>query len=91
MGDIDRQRIAAVRTLEALGYVYRAGEWRAAVTLPLADEGDAMYALLTELADDLIGCAEGSPEDDDLQRIVRVLQTDEAKRWPTGNEPGGKG
>jgi hypothetical protein len=91
MGEIDRQRIAAVRVLEALGYQYRAGEWRAPFTLALADEADTMYALLTEMANDLIGCVEGSSDDDKLNGIVTVLRAYEAKRWPDGKEPGGKG
>src|SRR5258706_12186902 len=87
MGEIDRKRIAAVRVLEALGYAYRAGEWRIPVALPLSDEADAMYAVLVGLADDLMGCVEGSGDDDKLNGIVTVLQAYEAKRWPDGKEP----
>ncbi len=91
MGEIDRQRVAAVRTLEALGYTYRVGEWQAPFGLALSGEADAMYALLVEQADVLLGCPEDTAEDDELQRITAVLQAYEAKRWPGGKERGGKG
>jgi hypothetical protein len=49
MADIDRQRVAAVRTLQALGYLYRDGEWLppATAATPLTDA--ALRAALTEL------------------------------------------
>jgi hypothetical protein len=55
--DVDRQRIAAVRALEALGYGYnhRTGEWLppAAPPLPLIVEADAMHGALMRRADAL--------------------------------------
>ena len=49
--DIDRQRITAVRSLEALGYVYRGGEWltpacAAATPLSLIAKADDMHGAL---------------------------------------------
>jgi hypothetical protein len=60
--DVDRQRIAAVRALEGLGYVYRGGEWLApagaAVTpLSLMAKADAMHGALMRRADALAGGA----------------------------------
>jgi hypothetical protein len=58
---IDRQRIAAVRALEALGFTYRNGTWLPAVAapsqaLPLLAEADAMHAAVVRRADVLTGC-----------------------------------
>jgi hypothetical protein len=39
MSVIDRQRIAAVKALEALGHVYRDGRWRAPVNSGPAQRG----------------------------------------------------
>jgi hypothetical protein len=47
--DIDRQRIAGVRALEALKYSYQDGEWlpsAATPPLPLTAEADAMHGAL---------------------------------------------
>jgi hypothetical protein len=32
-----------------------------------------------------------SPEEAELEGIVNAIQAYEAKRWPDGKEPGGKG
>jgi hypothetical protein len=95
--DVDRQRIAAVRVLEALGYTYRGGQWLAsagaATPLPLF-EADAMHGALMRRADVLAGCVEGSDEEAELEAILDVIEAYEAKRWPLGKDPnvvGGKG
>jgi hypothetical protein len=64
MSTIDKQRIAAVRKLEAMGYVFR-DEWiaPAGVTMPATTEADAMHVLLVLRADQIEGCTEGSPEE----------------------------
>jgi hypothetical protein len=72
MSIIDRQRIAAVRALEGIGYVFTSGEWQrpgtfAATTLR---EADAMHALLVHRADALEGCVEGSDEERELVALV---------------------
>ena len=59
--NIDKQRVAAVRKLEALGYSYQDGEW--APVSPLAvgprslmtAESDAMHGVLVQRADALGG------------------------------------
>jgi hypothetical protein len=66
--DINRQRIAAARTLEALGYAYQGGQWvppTAATTpspLPMTAEADALHGALMRRADALVACTEGSDE-----------------------------
>ena len=59
MSNIDKQRIAAVRTLEDMGYVFR-DEWipLAGWTTPATAEADAMHVLLVLRADALEGCTE---------------------------------
>jgi hypothetical protein len=98
MSMIDRQRIAAVATLEALGYVFSvAGGWMAPATaaapagLLSTAEADAMHTVLMARADALDGCAEGSPEETELKSIVDAVEAYQAKRWPSGKEAGGKG
>jgi hypothetical protein len=93
MSNIDRQRIAAVKVMEAMGYAFSEGDWRApAPTAPaLLDEADAMHALLVLRADKLRGCTEGSDEETDLKMISETVGAYEAKRWPDGKMPGGKG
>ncbi len=83
MGEVDRQRIAAAKTLEALGYVYLDGEgWK----LPRGSaqwlEADALHALLTKRADRLSDSIRGSREAAEFRTIVDALQAYEGKRWP---------
>jgi len=70
MSNIDKQRIAAVRTLVDMGYVFL-DEWIApmCVTTPATAEADAMHALLVQRADQLDGCTEGSSEAAELEQI----------------------
>jgi hypothetical protein len=55
----------------------------------LTKEADAMHALLVLRADALMGCTEGSEEEEELS--ADAIEAYEAKRWPDGKEPGGKG
>ena len=91
--EIDRQRIAAVRALEAMGYTFHGGVWAPAAPscLPLAAEADAMHRMLMRRADALVGCTEGSDQEAELEAIVDLLEAYEAKHWPFRKEPGGKG
>jgi hypothetical protein len=88
--NIDRQRIAAVRTLEALGYSYREAAWQppAATKDSLITEADAMHAVLLRRADALMSCSEGTEEAAELEKIADVLVAYEEKRWPLGKESG---
>lgn len=100
--DIDRKRVAAVCTLETLGYAYRNGEWIApakvaGTPVPMIVDSDAMHGMLMQRADALPGYVEGLTEEDELKGIVDLIEAFEAfaaERWPLGkdpNEPGGKG
>ena len=99
MSNIDKQRVAAVRKLEALGYSYQGEEWVPASALPAAAdarsimtaEADAMHGVLVQRADALEGCTEGSEEEAELKTIVDTIEAYEAVRWPLGRELGGKG
>ena len=96
--NIDKQRIAAVRRLEALGYRFEGDEWVPASPPAVAGprslmtaECDAMHGVLVLRADALEGCLEGSEEERELAAITDAIDAYEARRWPEGKEPGGKG
>jgi len=54
-------------------------------------EADAMHGVLVQRADVLEGCTEGSDEEAEFKRVVDAIEAYEARRWPAGKEPGGKG
>jgi hypothetical protein len=59
MSQVDRRRISAVRTLEALGYSFHADRWHPPLLAPAQrrwTEADALHRLLVQRADTLIGC-----------------------------------
>lgn len=91
MSEVDRQRIAAVRVLEALGYTFRAGCWHPELRRQSWAEADALHHLLVERADKLIGCTDGSADQDELEAIGEAVEAYEAVRWPEGKVDGGKG
>jgi hypothetical protein len=62
-----------------------------AVPIHLTFEADAMHGALMRRADALAGCIEGSEEEAELEKIVDLIEPYEAKRWPLGKEPRGKG
>ena len=83
---------------EALGYGYRDGEWVPASLSAAAGprslmtaESDAMHGVLVLRADALEGCTEGSQEERELAAITDAIEAYEARRWPEGKVPGGKG
>jgi hypothetical protein len=91
MSTIDRQRIAAVKVLEAMGYTFHDDKRLAPDATGGSPEADAMHALLVQRADRLDGCTEGSPGEQEHLEIVSALDAYERKRWPEGKIPNGKG
>jgi hypothetical protein len=90
MGELDRQRISAVQTLEGLGYTYRAGEgWQPPQGSEPWSEADALYDLLIKQADRFC-CIDDPQEDAQFWAIVKALEAYETKRWPDGKESRGK-
>jgi hypothetical protein len=94
MSEIDRQRISAVKAMEALGYTFNGIEWNSprsgTAASALLDEADAMHALLVLRADKIEGSAEFE-EKTEFAMLCEVIEGYEAKRWPDGKVPGGKG
>ena len=88
---IDRQRIEAVKVLEAMGYRFRGDAWLSPDATGGSPEADAMNALLVHRADQLEGCIEGSPEEQEYSSIISAVVVYERKRWPEGKIRGGKG
>ena len=93
MSNIDRQRVAAVRKLEAHGLHLRHRRLDAARRRCRRDPPitDALHALLVARADQLAGSTEGSDEERELEMITDAVRAYEAVRWPGGKVPGGKG
>ena len=83
MSTIDKQRIAAVRKLERLGYTFAGDDWMhpanqaAAITPTITDE---LHAILVKRADDLEGSAVGSDEERELAAIERTISAYEVVR-----------
>ena len=50
-----------------------------------------MHCLLVLRADELMGTLEESKEAPSLEMIADTIEAYEAKRWPDGKIPGGKG
>jgi hypothetical protein len=89
---IDRQRIEAVRFLEANGYRFSPADgWTGGQPPASVVILDAMHRALMRRADALEGCAEGSDEMAELEGIVGAIEAYEAIRWPLGKVGGGKG
>jgi hypothetical protein len=96
MSAIDRQRISAVRAMEAAGHIFDGIDWVPPIQplsagMDVVAEGDAMHSLLVLRADRLVGCVEGSEGETELRLIAETVSSYEAKRWPDGKVPGGKG
>ena len=88
---IDRQRIEAVKVLEAMGCRFRDDTWLVPDAAGGSPEADALHALLVQRADRLEGCTEGSPEEQEYASIVSAIVAYEQRRWPDGKTAGGKG
>jgi hypothetical protein len=81
------------KTMRELGYSCDKGIWTSSpeAVAHLANVADKMHALLVTRADELDGCAEGSPEEVEYIKLLEAIETYEAERWPDGKIPGGKG
>ena len=71
MSEVDRQRITAVRSVEALGYWSVTAVGIRRYMLDKVPEADALLSLLIERADALMGCTDGSDDQDELEAIGR--------------------
>ena len=93
MSNIDKQRIAAVRKLEQLGFTFAGDDWMhpANSASPTPAITDTLHALLVQRADALEGCPKGSAEEGELDAITDAIEAYEVVRWPTGKVAGGKG
>ena len=91
MNTIDRQIMSAARALEDDEAPTRFLSIAAATPGPMLRAGDSMHAVLVTRADALMGCTQGSPEEEELARITDAIEAYEAVRWPEGKIPSGKG
>jgi hypothetical protein len=93
VSNIDKQRVAAVRKLEQLGFTFAGDDWMQPTNnaAPAPAITDALHALLVKRADDLEGCTEGSDEERELAAIADAVEAYEAIRWPSGKVNSGKG
>jgi stress response protein YsnF len=93
MSEIDRQRVRGVEVLREMGFTWRNGRWLPPVSAEnqtaMVPAADAMHRVLVERADRLV--CENSDDEEELVQIGEAIETYEAKRWPEGKEPGGKG
>ena len=91
MGEVDRQRISAVRVLEGLGYTYRDGEgWQPPRPESAWREANELHTLLIKRADRLAGVFSGTRDATEHRTIIKALEAYEAKRWPDGKIPEGR-
>lgn len=91
MSTIDKQRVAAVRKLEQLGYTFAAGDWMkpandSTAVAPVIT--DALHALLAARADELVSYPEESVGACELAAITDAIEAYEAVRWPNGKANG---
>jgi hypothetical protein len=76
---IDRQRVEAVRFLEAQGYAFEDGHWKHAVgSVPATLEGDAIHAMMVRRVEAIAGCAGHEVE---LEALGIAINAYESVRW----------
>lgn len=54
-------------------------------------EADALHHLLVQRADTLIGCTDGSADQDEREATGEAIEAYEAVRWSDGKVDGGMG
>jgi hypothetical protein len=89
--NIDRQIMSAARALEEDDAPTRFLSPAGVAPSTMLRAADSMLAVLVSRADALMGCTEGSPEEEELARITDAIEAYESVRWPEGKNPGGKG
>jgi hypothetical protein len=79
MSLIDRQRVEAVRLLEAQGYAFEDGVWkqRGYCDQP-TPEGDAIHAMMVRRVEAIAGCAGREVE---LEALTIAINAYESVRW----------
>jgi hypothetical protein len=93
---IDKERIAAVRKLQAMRYTFDGADWQATEDIQGPElvawtEADALHTKLVQLADTLIGCSEGSLQEVVCYALTKAINGYQSVRWPQGRVAGGKG
>jgi hypothetical protein len=79
MSFIDRQRVEAVRFLEAQGFTFEGGSWKppAGGAQPVL-EGDAIHAMMERRVEAIAGCAGRELE---LESLTVAIKAYEYIRW----------
>ena len=75
MGDIDRQRVAPVKTLRELGMTWHHGAWQKVPQGEFVAKADAMHAQLIGRADDLAAALEARPKQPSWRQSPRCWRT----------------
>ena len=91
MNTIDRQIMSAARALEDDEGPTKLLSPAGAAPSTMLRAADSMHAVLVLRADALMGCTEGSAEEEELSSITDAIEAYEAFRWPEGKIPGGRG
>ena len=93
MSNIDKQRVAAVRMLEAMGYMFAAIDWQ-----PAADHSRVCCAIRRRAARLLVtgptrlaAALKARWRNGALRAITDAIDGYELVRWPDGKVPDGKG
>jgi hypothetical protein len=96
MSMIDKERVAAVRKLKAMGYAFDGGDWQPpedtqGPELVAWTQADALHAKLVQLADTLLGSAEGSLQEVVHYALTKSIDGYQSVRRPQGRVADGKG
>jgi len=79
MSLIDRQRVEAVRFLEAQGYAFEEGGWKPIVGNTSATlEGDAIHAMMVRRAEAIAGHPDHEAE---FESLTIAINAYESVRW----------
>jgi hypothetical protein len=79
MSAIDRQRIAAVRVLQVLGYTFDGVGWAPpAEAVPSTLEGDAIHAMMVRRVEEI---SSRTGHEIELQSLTIAINAYESVRW----------